>query len=55
MWKDTQLNRKYYKYDIKCNCCNGEFDNHFEIIKYCNNCEPKPPEKISVNIKPIAI
>lgn len=25
----TQVNRKYYRYDIPCECCIGE---HFEIV-----------------------
>lgn len=37
----TQVSRRYYHYDVKCNCCNGK---HFEIVKYCEECEPNPPK-----------
>lgn len=40
------VNRKYYHYDIKCDCCNG--DEHFEIIYYCENCEPRPPSRVHI-------
>jgi len=49
---DNILSRKYYYYDIKCDCCNSKDDNHFEIVKYCNKCKPKPPQKITVYIQP---
>jgi len=46
--KDRPLSRKYYKYDIKCDCCNDKDDDHFEIVRHCNKCEPKPPRTIKV-------
>jgi len=49
---DSSLSRKYYYYDIKCDCCNSKDDNHFEYVSYCDKCEPKPPQKISVYIQP---
>lgn len=49
----TNVQRKYYYYDIKCDCCNNKNDFHFEIIWYCKNCEPKPPRRINVIISPI--
>lgn len=48
--KQTQIQRKYYHYDIDCECCGG---NHFEIIKHCKNCKPKPPHRISAIMTPI--
>jgi len=47
------LTRKYYRYDIKCDCCNGKNDNHFEIVRYCASCEPKPPQTLKVVMKPL--
>jgi hypothetical protein len=44
--KDGTLSRKYYYYDVKCECCNG--DTHFEIIKHCASCIPRPPENIKI-------
>jgi len=47
------LERKYYRYDIKCDCCNSKKDDHFEIVRFCSNCQPKPPSVIRVVMKPI--
>lgn len=49
------LRRKYYHYDIKCDCHSPK---HFEIVMHCNNCEPRPPYQTKVNyllatLKPI--
>ena len=43
------IKEKYYYYNINCDCCDG---NHFEIVRYCEKCEPKPSPKISVYIQP---
>ena len=51
--KDVPILRKYYYYDIKCDCCNGATDNHFEIVRHCNQCAPKPPRMATVMIKPL--
>lgn len=46
------LDRTYYRYNnIDCDCCGGE-SGHFEFVKTCKDCEPIPPRKISVIIKP---
>lgn len=44
------LKRKYYKYNIKCDCHSPE---HFELVLHCPSCVPKPPETTTVFIKPI--
>jgi len=44
--------RTYYRYDIKCDCCNGKDDDHFEIAVHCSECTPKPPRRVSVSIQP---
>ena len=51
---EFSLNRKYYRYDIKCDCCNRKEDNHFEIVRYCNNCIPKPPKYVKIIIHPLS-
>lgn len=51
--KKSILNRKYYYYNINCECCASSEKKHFEIVRYCDNCNPKPPQKISVYVKPI--
>jgi hypothetical protein len=45
------VSRKYYHYDIPCDCCNGEL--HFEIIRYCDVCEASPPKTVTVTMEPI--
>ena len=47
--KKTQVQRKYYHYDIDCECCGG---NHFEIVRYCKDCKPHPPKYISAIVIP---
>ena len=52
---NVQLQRKYYHYDINCECCGCKLEGenvHFEICKYCNDCEPRPPYKISAVVNP---
>lgn len=51
--KEKPLSRKYYKYDIVCDCCNGDNDKHFDYVSHCNTCLPKPPRTTTVHIKPI--
>jgi hypothetical protein len=50
---DSIINRKYYYYDIKCDCCNSKNSPHFEIVKHCYNCKPKPPRTITLSYKPM--
>lgn len=40
-----ELQRKYYYYDIKCDCHSPK---HFEVVRYCKNCSPKPPFQTKV-------
>ena len=40
------ISRKYYDYRIDCECCIGSV--HFEVVRYCKECEPLPPERIHV-------
>ena len=50
--KEAPLSRKYYRYDIKCDCCNSKKDDHFELVRYCSECKPKPPRVVKVIIAP---
>lgn len=52
--KKKQVQRKYYHYGIRCECC-GSPHGHFEIVKYCADCKPVPPDRISAKMKPIEI
>lgn len=45
------LRRKYFYYDIKCECHSPR---HFEMVEHCILCIPKEPEKTTVYIKPFA-
>ena len=49
--KKKQIKRKYYYYDVNCDCC-GSSQGHFEIIKYCDKCTPKPPKRINIIMEP---
>lgn len=52
--KETSLQRKYFYYDIDCECCSAIHKGkkrHFEFIRHCNNCIPKEPLKINVSLK----
>ena len=46
--KEAPLSRKYYYYDIKCECCSPK---HFVYIAHCKDCIPKPPREIKVILK----
>lgn len=36
------IQRRYYHFDIRCEC---HLPNHFEIVHYCKDCVPiMPPE-----------
>ena len=46
--KEGGVERTYFRYGIKCECCSGK---HFEIVYHCGNCKPKDPgiRKIHLN------
>lgn len=46
--ENVELNRKYYRYDVKC-ACHGDY--HFEIVFHCNNCIPKEPKYTKITYK----
>lgn len=47
------VTRKYYRYPVQCDCCNSKESNHFEIIRHCNKCEPKPPRTVTMSLQPL--
>ncbi|KKM25144.1 hypothetical protein LCGC14_1598000 [marine sediment metagenome] len=48
--REGSVTRKYYHYNIPCDCC---INDHFEFVRHCSDCTPSPPQKITVQIKPI--
>lgn len=48
--KDVPLERKVYYYGIKCECHSPQ---HFVAIEHCKDCVPKPPKRITVEMKPV--
>ena len=49
--KKKEVTRQYYSYNIDCDCCGGMY--HFEVVKTCQDCEPRPPKWIHAKVKPI--
>lgn len=47
--KQDVVLRQYYYYRIPCECCIG--DRHFEIVRYCKECTPVPPRRISAVVQ----
>jgi len=43
-----KLCRRYYRYDIKCEC---HSPCHFEIVWHCENCVPQEPKETKIFIK----
>ena len=50
--KEGQLKRKYYYYDIDCTCCMTAEKMHFEIVRFCPDCTPRPPYMIQAMMTP---
>lgn len=46
--KFSYLNRKYYRYDIKCECHSPY---HFDLVYHCNDCTPTPPKETKIILK----
>ena len=46
--ENVQLWRKYYYYDIKCEC---HSNTHFEIVTYCKDCIPQEPRETKITLK----
>lgn len=43
--KETNIKRKYFYYDIKCDCHSPK---HFEIRYHCKDCVPRVPSETKV-------
>lgn len=43
--RETNVKRKYFYYNIKCDCHSPR---HFEIRYYCKDCTPRPPHETKV-------
>ena len=41
----TYVKRQYYIYDEICDCCSPK---HFEVVRHCAECTPKPPKHTSI-------
>ena len=48
----NSLERHYYRYAIKCTCCNDINSPHFEVVRHCKDCKPKPPRTVTAIIEP---
>lgn len=46
--KETYLQRRYFKYDIKCQC---HSPTHFELVIHCGDCVPKEPTETKIILK----
>ena len=50
----ASLKRKYYHYNVDCECHRSIDDNgenkHFEIVRHCKDCKPLPPKETKVSI-----
>ena len=45
--ENVQLTRKYYRYEIECEC---HSPHHFELVRHCAACQPYPPRYIKVQL-----
>ncbi len=45
---DKPLQRKYYHYEIKCECHSPK---HFEFVSHCKDCVPIEPTTTKINVK----
>lgn len=46
--KESSLQRTYWFYDKKCECCSPT---HFEMKRHCNDCVPKEPIETKIFIR----
>ena len=45
--REANLQRKYYHFNIKCEC---HLPKHSEMIKYCSDCVPLRPAETTIEI-----
>lgn len=46
--KEATLQRTYWHYDIKCECCSPK---HFEFKRHCSDCVPVEPKYTKVQLQ----
>lgn len=46
--KETELQRTYFRYDVKCEC---HSPNHFELVRHCIDCVPEEPKYTKISVK----
>ena len=46
--ENVPLQRKYFRYHVKCECCSPE---HFVMVRHCEDCEPKEPMETKITVK----
>ena len=46
--QETNLQRSYFRYDIKCEC---HSPNHFEFVLHCKDCKAVEPKETKVLLK----
>ena len=46
--ENANLQRTYFRYDIKCEC---HSPNHFEMVRHCANCVAIEPKETKINFK----
>lgn len=45
--REANLQRKYYHFNIKCECHSPK---HFEMVKYCSDCVPLRPAETTIEM-----
>lgn len=45
--REANLQRKYYHFNIKCEC---HLPTHSEMVKYCSDCVPLRPAETTIEI-----
>jgi hypothetical protein len=46
--KETNLQRTYFNYKIKCEC---HSPNHFDLVRHCKDCKPQKPSETRVLLR----
>lgn len=46
--EEGPVSRKYYRYNILCECHSPQ---HFDMVRHCNGCIPTEPIVTTVSIK----
>lgn len=46
--ENVTLRRKYFHYPIQCECHSPQ---HFEMVRHCEECDPKEPAETKITLK----